>query len=120
MVDVGNAADAVNALADRFWDGILDLSPLTATVLGYEKGMDRLDDPGPEGRQRARTLLSDTLTEADAIEAQAAVTAGLPVEERITLDILRHICEVELAQRDQRVDRLKEEDQIEGPQTILP
>ena len=120
MVDVGNAADAVNALADRFWDGILDLSPLTATVLGYEKGMDRLDDPGPEGQQRARTLLSETLTEAGAIEARAAATAGLPVEERITLDILRHICEVELAQRDQRVDRLKVVDQIEGPQTILP
>ena len=120
MVDVGNAADAVNALADRFWDGILDLSPLTATVLGYEKGMDRLDDPGPEGRQRARTLLSDTLTEAGAIEARAAATAGLPVEERITLDILRHICEVELAQRDQRVDRLKVVDQREGPQTLLP
>lgn len=120
MVEVGNAADAVNALADRFWDGVLDLSPITATVLGYEKGMDRLDDPGPEGRQRARSLFQETLAEAAAIEAREAGPSGLPQEERITLDILRIICETELEQRDQRVDRLKVVDQMDGPQTILP
>jgi uncharacterized protein (DUF885 family) len=118
--DVGNAADAVNALADRFWNGLLDLSPITATMLGYPNGMDRLDDPGPEGRDRARTLLRDTLAAADAIAAQAAETSGLPAEERITLDILRVICEVELEQQEQRFDRLKVVDQMDGPQTILP
>ena len=120
MGDVRNAADAVNALSDRFWDGILDLSPVTATVLGYEQGMDRLDDPGPEGRQRARTLYRETLAGADAIEADAAGAAGLPTEERITLDILRVICNVELEQQDQRFDRLKVVDQMDGPQTMLP
>ncbi len=120
MVELGDAADAVNALSDRFWEGILDLSPVTATVLGYEKGMDRLDDPGPEGRARARTLYRETLAGADAIEAEAAATAGLPTEERITLDILRVICNVELEQQDQRFDRLKVVDQMDGPQTMLP
>ena len=120
MVDVGNAADAVNALADRFWNGILDLSPLTATMLGYENGMDRLDDPGPEGRERARTLLTETLAEVVAIEARDTATEGLPVEETVTLDILKLICEVELEQRNQQIDRLKVVDQAEGPQTVLP
>jgi len=120
VVELGDAADAVNALSDRFWEGILDLSPVTATVLGYEKGMDRLDDPGPEGRARARTLYRETLAGADAIEAEAAATAGLPTEERITLDILRVICNVELEQQDQRFDRLKVVDQMDGPQTMLP
>jgi uncharacterized protein (DUF885 family) len=115
-----NAADATNALADRFWNGILDLSPITATMLGYEQGMDRLDDPGPEGRSRSRTLLRDTLASAEAIAAQAAEATGLPVEERITLDILRVVCEIELEQQDQRFDRLKVVDQMDGPQTILP
>ena len=92
--EVPNAADATNALADSFWNGLLDLSPITATMLGYEQGMDRLDDPGPEGRDRARTLLRETLAEAEVIAAQAAETMGLPVEERITLDILRVVCEI--------------------------
>jgi uncharacterized protein (DUF885 family) len=118
--EVSNAADAVNALADRFWNGILDLSPTTATVLGYERGLDRLDDPGPAGREKARALFRDTLASADAIEAQAAASSGLPLEERITLDIVRVACNIELEQQDQRVDRLKVVDQMDGPQTILP
>ncbi len=120
MGEVSNAADAVNALADRFWNGLLDLSPVTATVLGYEQGLDRLDDPGPAGREKARSLFTATLASADAIEAEPAETSGLPLEECITLDILRVICEVELEQQGQRVDRLKVVDQMDGPQTILP
>ena len=120
MGDIPSAADAVNALADRFWNGILDLSPVTATLLGYEKGFERLDDPGPQGRDRAARLFRATLAEADVIEAQAAETSGLPAEERITLDIVRVICNIELEQQGQRFDRLKVVDQMDGPQTILP
>ena len=118
--DVPSAADAVNALSERFWNGILDLSPINATLLGYEQGTDRLDDPGPGGRERAARLYRATLAEADAIEAQATATAGLPTEERITLDIMRVICDIELEQQGQRFDRLKVVDQMDGPQTILP
>jgi uncharacterized protein (DUF885 family) len=118
--DVSIAADAVNELADRFWNGFLDLSPITATVLGYEQGMDRLDDPGPDGRDKAKALMQSTLAGADAIEAQAAETSGLPPEERITLDILRVICDIELEQQAQRIDRLKVVDQMDGPQTFMP
>ncbi|HEX7590893.1 MAG TPA: DUF885 domain-containing protein [Candidatus Limnocylindrales bacterium] len=120
MGDVSIAADAVNELADRFWNGFLDLSPITATLLGYEQGMDRLDDPGPDGRDMARAHMQSTLAGADAIEAQAAETTGLPPEERITLDILRVICDIELEQQAQRIDRLKVVDQMDGPQTFMP
>lgn len=130
MSEVSQAADAVNALAERFWNGVLDLSPITATVLGYEQGDDRLDDPGAEGRARARRLFRETLHATDAIEAQAAAAAGavpgpdggagLPVEEAITLDILTIVCRIELEQQNQRIDRLKVVDQMDGPQTILP
>ena len=120
MAEVTNAADAANALSERFWDGILELSPTTATVLGYPQGMDRLDDPGPAGREKARKLYEETLAAAGAIEAGLARPEDLPVEERITLDILRAICEVELEQQAQRIDRLKVVDQMEGPQTFMP
>ena len=124
MDEVGAAADAVNSLSTRFWDGLLDVSPVTATLLGYEQGMDRLDDPGPAGREKARALYLDTLAAADAIEADLASAAGseasLPTEDRITLDILRVVCRVELEQQSQRFDQLKVVDQMDGPQTILP
>ena len=116
----GTAVESVNALSDRFWEGILDLSPINATVLGYEQGADRLDDPGPAGRDRARALFRDTLAEAAEIDVHAAAAGGLPTEERITLDIVRVVCEVELEQLAQRFDRLKVVDQMDGPQTILP
>jgi uncharacterized protein (DUF885 family) len=129
--EVRNVADAVNELAERFWNGLLDLSPITATVLGYDYNDDRLDDPGPEGRDKARRLFRETLDAAAAIEAQAAAGAagdaagaargrGLPEEEAISLDILRVVCETELEQQDQRVDRLKAVDQMDGPQTVMP
>ena len=125
MSEVRNAADEVNALAERFWNGVLELSPITATVLGYEQGEDRLDDPGPAGRDRARRLFRGTLDAADAIrESQSGGTgsdiAALPTEEAITLDILHVVCETELEQLDQRIDRLKAVDQMDGPQTVMP
>ena len=130
MSEISQAADAVNALAERFWNGLLDLSPITATVLGYEQDQDRLDDPGPEGRDRARRLFRETLHATDAVEAQAGAAAGadpgsdggarLPVEEAITLDILTIVCRTELEQQIQRIDRLRVVDQMDGPQTMLP
>ena len=119
MGEVSNPVDVVNALSDRFWDGVLDLSPVTATILGYEQGFDRLDDPGPEGREKIRALYTATLAAADEIDARPDAVA-IPLEERITLDILRVICGIELEQQDQRIDRLKVVDQMEGPQTLLP
>jgi uncharacterized protein (DUF885 family) len=121
--EIGGVVGAVNALADRFWDGYLDLSPISATVLGYERGDDRLDDPGPEGRARARTLYRETAAAAGEIEARpgaAGQEAALPTEERITLGLLQFICQIGLEQLDQRIDRLRVVDQMDGPQTILP
>jgi uncharacterized protein (DUF885 family) len=122
--ELSATGDAVNSLSDRFWNGILDLSPITATLLGYEQGIDRLDDPGPAGRAGARTLYTETLAAADAIEAGVAEGAGsvhgLETEERITLDILRVVCRIELEQQGQRFDQLKVVDQMDGPQTMLP
>jgi uncharacterized protein (DUF885 family) len=127
--EVRTDAGAVDALAERFWSGVLELSPITATLLGYEQGEDRLDDPGPGGRDRSHRLLRETLDAANAIERQTAAAGagtgsdGRPVlaaEEAITLDILRVVCRAELEQQEQRIDQLKAVDQMDGPQTVMP
>jgi len=105
----------VNDLADRFWEAILELNPTTATVYGDDRYDDRLEDPGPEGRAKARRVMEETLGEAAAIDA-----TGLMVEDRITRDVIRVVCELQIEQDDQRIDQLKVVDQISGPQTLLP
>ncbi len=110
-----SAASTVNELADAFWEKVLELNPTTATVYGDERYDDRLADPGPVGRSAARTLYERTLEAIDAIPV-----GDLPLEERITRDMLRVACELGIVQDDQRVDVLKVVDQIDGPQSLLP
>lgn len=107
--------NAVNAIADRFWEGLLRESPTTATLYGDERYDDRLEDPGPAGRAAARALRERTLAEIATIP-----TDGLPVEERITRDMLEVVCELGIEQADARVDLLAAVDQMGGPQTLLP
>ncbi len=112
---IDGAAGAVNDLADRFWEALLELSPTTATVYGDERWDDRLEDPSPAGRAKARALNERVLAEASAIGADA-----LPVEERITLDMLGVVCRLGVEQDDLRMDLVGAVDQVNGPQGVLP
>ena len=105
----------VNQLADQFWEALLEESPTTATMYGDERYDDRLEDPSPAGRLRARALAESTLAAAHAIDA-----AAQPLEDRITLDMVRVVCELQIEQDDQRIDLLRAVDQMGGPQTLLP
>ena len=110
-----HAASPVDELADQFWEHILELNPTTATVYGDERYNDRLEDPGPAGRAKARDLMVRTKAAAEAISP-----LGLSVEERITRDMLIVIADQAIEQTDQGVHRLAVVDQISGPQTLLP
>jgi len=105
----------VSELSDRFWEGILELNPTTATVYGDERYNDRLEDPSPAGRARARRLMESTKAEAEAIPAD-----GLSIEDRITRDMLIVIADLSIEEDDQGTHRLRVVDQIGGPQTLLP
>jgi uncharacterized protein (DUF885 family) len=108
-------SSAVDQLAEDFWDRFLELSPITATVYGDHRWDDKLPDPGPEGRARARDLAEWVQAEAEAIPDD-----GLPVEERITRHMLRVVGELIIKDDDQRIDTLQVVDQMQGPQTLLP
>ncbi len=105
----------VNALADRFWEALLVLNPTLGTTYGDERYADRLEDPSPHGRARGRKLLQQTLAEVQAIAPD-----GLPVEDRITRDMLRIVAELGIEEDNQKLYELRVVDQMAGPQTLLP
>ena len=105
----------VDQIADAFWERFLELSPVSATVYGDTRYDDRLPDPGPEGRAKARRLAEDIRETADGIPDE-----GLGIEDRITRDVLRVVADILLAEDDMRLDTLGVVDQMNGPQTLLP
>ena len=113
--DQPNSNSPVDELSDRFWEGILELNPTTATVYGDERYDDRLEDPSPAGRARARALMEKTKAEAEAISPD-----GLSIEDRITRDMLIVVGELGIEEDEQGTHRLRVVDQIGGPQTLLP
>jgi uncharacterized protein (DUF885 family) len=106
---------AVEALSERFWEGILELDPVTATFYGDERYADRLEDPSPAGRARVREHMARTAAEAAAIP-----TDDLDTEERITRDMLQVIGELRVEEDDQGLHQLRVVDQMNGPQQLMP
>jgi uncharacterized protein (DUF885 family) len=106
---------AVEALSERFWEGILELDPVTATFYGDERYADRLEDPSPAGRAKVREHMARTAAEAAAIP-----TDGLDTEERITRDMLQVIGELRVEEDDQGLHQLRVVDQMNGPQQLMP
>ena len=106
---------AVNDLAERFWESILELNPTTATFYGDDRFADRLEDPSPEGRARTRQLMERTAAEAAAISAD-----DLSTEDRITRDMLQVIAELAIEEDEQGLHQLRAVDQMQGPQQLMP
>ena len=106
---------SVDALADRFWEGVLELNPTMATFYGDARYADRLEDPSPDGRARTRALMERT-----AREARAIPTDDLSTEERITRDMLEVIGDLQVEEDDQGLHQLRVVDQMGGPQQLLP
>lgn len=109
------AGSAIDQIADGFWERFLELSPISATFNGDTRYDDKLPDPGPEGRLKARRFALDMQAAAEAIPDD-----GLGVEDRITRDMLLVVAEIFLTEDDMRLDTLAVVDQMGGPQTLLP
>jgi len=89
VTDTALVPSRIDEIATRLWEGYLRLSPTTATMYGDDRYDDQLEDPGPAGRAATRTLFEDA-----SHEAQAIAEDGLPVEDRITRDMLRIIADI--------------------------
>jgi uncharacterized protein (DUF885 family) len=101
---------AVNDLADRFWEGILERDPTWATLLGDERYNDRWPDLGAAGRAADEAAYRSALAEAAAIPSE-----GLDPEQVITRDLVTLISENQLAALEQKQYQLAL-DHMSGPQ----
>ena len=114
MTDPASQPSEIDQIASRYWEDVLVLSPLTATVYGDERYNDRLDDPGPEGRAAERRLMERVWREAAAVPEE-----GLSTEDRITRDVLQVVAELAIEADDLAYREVQVVDQIQGPQTVL-
>ena len=110
MSVVADPNAAVNDLADRFWDGVLERDPLWATVLGDERFNDRWPDLGADGRAADEAAYRSVLAEASSIPSE-----GLDPEQVITRDLLILVAENHLEALAQKQYQLAI-DHMSGPQ----
>jgi uncharacterized protein (DUF885 family) len=110
---VNDAGRAV-ALADRFWEELLEREPVFATAIGDERYDDRLPDIGEEGRARSETRNRAALEELATIDRE-----GLNVTLRTTMDVLEAIATQTLAAIELRTDRLYVANHFVGPGVLL-
>ena len=101
---------AVNDLADRFWEGVLERDPTWATILGDERYNDRWPDLGADGRAAEERAFRAVLDEARAIGDD-----GLEPEQLITRDLLVLVAENNLEALAQKQYQLAV-DHMSGPQ----
>ena len=102
----------VNDLADRFWEGVLERDPLTATILGDDRFDDRLPDIGAEGRAADEAAYRAVLSEAESIPVDE-----LDTEQVITRDLLLTVANNNLEALDARLYQLAV-DHIGGVATL--
>ena len=101
-------------LADRVWEGVLEIAPELGTAIGDERFDDRLSDPGPRGRAREASVFGGALDELATIDR-----SGLDEANRLTMDVLEAVAKRFLAALEQRTDRLVVASHMMGPTNAL-
>ncbi len=102
------------ALADAFWERLLELEPLLATQVGDERYDDLLPDISKEGMEARRRVYSDALESARGVGRE-----DLGVVERTTLDLLEEIAKRELSSSDHHLERFQAASHMWGPGQLL-
>lgn len=82
---------AIDQVAERWVDTLVELSPVLATYIGRNEANGRLDDLSPEGHERSVSAARATLAELDALEpvdeVDQVTKADLSAELRLELEL---------------------------------
>jgi uncharacterized protein (DUF885 family) len=107
-------AARASALADRFWEELLEREPTFATAIGDERYDDRLPEVGEDARALAETRNRAALDELASIDRSA-----LDVTLRTTLDILEAIATQVVEAVELRTDRIYMANHFVGPGVLV-
>jgi uncharacterized protein (DUF885 family) len=105
---------AAKDLANRFWEGALELEPFLGTYIGDDRYDDRLPDPSEAGLARKRDFYQSYQADLRKIDA-----SGLDVDLRTTLDVLESGCTRQLQSLRWRLDRFEAVTHLFGPGNLL-
>ena len=97
---------AVNDLADRFWDGLLERNPTYATILGDDRFGDRWPDLGAAGRDEQARALRSALEEANAIPADDLDPEAVITRDLVILIAENRLEELELKEYQVAIDHM--------------
>lgn len=101
-------------LAGRYWDALLELDPILATLVGDDRYADRMPDTTDEGIARSEAAHRSALEKAAAIDR-----SGLDEAARTTLDVLDAVANRALEAIRMRSDRLAAVTHLLGPGQVL-
>ena len=107
-------AERARALADRFWEELLQREPVFATAIGDERYDDRLPDVTESGRALAETRNRAALEELARID-RSQLDATL----RTTVDVLEAIATQVVEAVELRTDRLYMANHFVGPGVLV-
>ena len=103
---------AINEIAERFFEGVLEREPVYATILGDDRYDDRLPDLGATGRAEERRVYEALLAEVEPIGPE-----GLAPEQVITRDMLMLVARNQLEAQEKKLYQLAI-NHISGVQTM--
>ncbi|HYY07591.1 MAG TPA: DUF885 domain-containing protein [Actinomycetota bacterium] len=106
--------ERAQALADRFWEELLEREPTFATAIGDERYDDRLPDIGPGGRERSERSNRAALDELATLNRER-----LDLTLRTTMDVLEAIALQTVDAIRLRTDRLYVANHFVGPGVLL-
>jgi len=109
-----DAEKDARALADRYWDELLELEPIVGTMVGDERFDDRLSDPSEAGRDRNASVQRRALQDLEAIDRPS-----LDPVLRTTMDLVESVANRQLSDLEHRLDRLGVASHLWGPGQLL-
>jgi uncharacterized protein (DUF885 family) len=114
MSDDTAAPEAARTLAGRYWDDLLELQPILATLVGDDRFDDRLPDTTEDGITHSREVNESAREQASAIDR-----SKLDEPDRTTLDVLDAVVDRSLESIRLRTDRVAGVTHLMGPGTLL-
>jgi uncharacterized protein (DUF885 family) len=105
---------AARELADRFWEGLLEIEPLLGTWVGDERYDDRLPDPSEAGLAKRKVFFEGALADLEKLHR-----TDLDEDLRTTLDVLETGARRGLNEIEHRIDRFSAVTHLFGPGNLL-